>query len=198
MFAPCDWLSRSKEPLPRLCFDNEDPRASPAYISKANRLRQRIFLRSLLKTFAKVTASPARGSSCKSHPLSSTFLSLEKFSAPLAMLQESKDAGVKNVRRIGLKAFHRTLNRCCKRVFSSIGGPLAWSAYQKLSRVIRPSIAIVMRNHTKAASLDDLSRLNEKQRAWIERSHHCWKLYRSLARVWDLVSRLRSWSVVAS
>ena len=71
-------------------------------------------------------------------------------------------------------------------------------AYQKLSRVIRPSVAIAMRRHTKAASLDDSSRLNEKQGAWIERSRHCWKLYRSLTRAWDLVSRIRSWNVAAS
>ena len=71
-------------------------------------------------------------------------------------------------------------------------------AYQKLARVIRPSVAIAMRNHTRAASLDDMSRLNEKQGAWIEGSHHCWKLYRSLARAWDLVSRICSWNVIAS
>ena len=71
-------------------------------------------------------------------------------------------------------------------------------AYRKLARVIRPSVAIAMHGHTKAASLDDMSRLNEKQGAWIERSHHCWKLYRSLVRAWDLVSRISSWNVIAS
>ena len=71
-------------------------------------------------------------------------------------------------------------------------------AYQKLARVIRPSVAFATRSHTKVASLDDMSRLNEKQGAWIERSRHCWKLYRSLARAWDLVSRIYSWNVIAS
>ena len=71
-------------------------------------------------------------------------------------------------------------------------------AYRKLARVIRPSLAVAMRSHTKAAFVDDMSRLNEKQGAWIERSHHCWKLYRSLARAWDLVSRICSWNVIAS
>ena len=71
-------------------------------------------------------------------------------------------------------------------------------AYRKLAKVIRPSVAIAMRSHTKAASLDDMPRLNEKQGAWIERSHHCWRLYRSLARAWDHVSRIGSWNVIAS
>lgn len=71
-------------------------------------------------------------------------------------------------------------------------------AYQKLVRVIRPIVAVAMREHGQIAFPGDMPQVNEKQEAWLERSHHWWKLYRSFARALGLLSRVYSSSGVAS
>lgn len=71
-------------------------------------------------------------------------------------------------------------------------------AYQKLARVIRPMATIAMREHGQIAFPGDMPRVNEKQEAWLERSHHWWRMYRSFRRAVDLLSRVYSWSAVAS
>ena len=71
-------------------------------------------------------------------------------------------------------------------------------ACQKLARVIRPIAAVAMRDPSQVASPADMPRVNEKQEAWLERSYHWWRLYRSLTRALGLLCRVCSWNALAS
>lgn len=71
-------------------------------------------------------------------------------------------------------------------------------AYQKLARVIRLITALALRNSNQTVSPGDMPRVNEKQEAWLERSYHWWRLYRSLTRALITLSRVYPWNAVAS
>ena len=55
-----------------------------------------------------------------------------------------------------------------------------------------------MRDPSQVASPGDMPPVNEKQEAWLERSYHWWRLYRSLTRALDLLCRVCSWNALAS
>lgn len=71
-------------------------------------------------------------------------------------------------------------------------------AYQKLARAIRPIAAVARRGPRHIGSPRNMPRMNEKQEVWLERTFHWWRLYRSLTRALGLLSRVYSWSAVAS
>ena len=71
-------------------------------------------------------------------------------------------------------------------------------AYQKLARIVRPITAAARRKPGKTTPPGDLPYVNEKQEAWLQRSYRWWRLYRSITRALDMLSRVYSSNAFSS